>query len=151
MPVWRCPHCGNPQPESSRCWVCHRLTTSCGTCRHFRRGIAGGLGLCGLDPRRTAIAAAEVRPCWSATAEAPQEAAPGRASLGPAREVAASAGRQTRVFVPVEELAARESPPAAISGAATRVGAVAGAPSPGEPPGAVAARGRWSLWAELEG
>jgi hypothetical protein len=55
------------------------------------------------------------------------------------------------VFVPIEELAALESPPAAISGAATRAEPVAGAPSPGEPPGAVAARGRWSLWAELEG
>ena len=29
MPLWRCPHCGTPQVESSRCWVCRRSTTSC--------------------------------------------------------------------------------------------------------------------------
>ena len=65
MPVWRCPHCASPQPESSRCWVCRRSTTSCATCRHFRRGIAGGLGLCGLDPKRPALDGTEMRACWT--------------------------------------------------------------------------------------
>lgn len=66
MPVWRCPHCSTPQAEASRCWVCRRSTTSCATCRHFRKGVAGGLGLCGLDPRRLALNGTEMRPCWIA-------------------------------------------------------------------------------------
>jgi hypothetical protein len=66
MPVWRCPHCSTPQAEASRCWVCRRSTTSCGTCRHFRRGVAGGLGLCGLDPKHLALNGSEMRPCWVA-------------------------------------------------------------------------------------
>ena len=57
MANWRCPHCRTPQPEAARCWVCRRSSTSCGTCAHFRRAIAGPLGgTCGLDPRRTALA-----------------------------------------------------------------------------------------------
>ena len=27
MPMWRCPHCGTPQAEAARCWVCHRSTS----------------------------------------------------------------------------------------------------------------------------
>jgi len=44
MVSWRCPHCGSPQTETARCWVCRRSTTSCATCRHFRRSVAGRLG-----------------------------------------------------------------------------------------------------------
>ena len=66
MPMWRCPHCGTPQSETSRCWVCKRSSTSCGTCRHFRRSIAGQLGYCGLDPRRLPIRGDEMRGCWEA-------------------------------------------------------------------------------------
>ena len=40
MPMWRCPHCGTPQAETARCWVCRRSSTSCGTCRHYRRSVA---------------------------------------------------------------------------------------------------------------
>ena len=29
MPMWRCPHCGTPQAETARCWVCRRSTTAC--------------------------------------------------------------------------------------------------------------------------
>lgn len=88
MPVWRCPHCATPQAESSRCWVCRRSTTSCGTCRHFRRGIAGGLGLCGLDHKRQlALDGTEMRACWTAK-PAPVEVVPERRVL-----VAAGHGR----------------------------------------------------------
>ena len=50
--MWRCPHCSTPQAETARCWVCHRSTTACATCRHFRRSVAAQLGYCGLDRKR---------------------------------------------------------------------------------------------------
>jgi hypothetical protein len=64
MPVWRCPHCGTPQTESSRCWVCKRSSTSCATCRNFRRAVAGTWGYCGVDRNRTPLRGDELRGCW---------------------------------------------------------------------------------------
>lgn len=64
MATWRCPHCGTPQNEAARCWVCHRSTTSCSTCRYFRQGVTAGLGYCALDRHRAALTGAEERPCW---------------------------------------------------------------------------------------
>jgi len=61
---WRCPHCETPQPEASRCWVCHRSSTSCATCRHYRGSVAARTGYCGLDRRRLPLLGDEVRPCW---------------------------------------------------------------------------------------
>lgn len=66
MPMWRCPHCGTPQAETSRCWVCKRSSTSCGTCRHFRRSVAAQLGYCGLDRHRRPLRGDEIRACWEA-------------------------------------------------------------------------------------
>ena len=66
MPMWRCPHCGTPQAETARCWVCRRSSTACGTCRNFRRSVAGSLGYCGLDRRRQPLAGDEIRACWEA-------------------------------------------------------------------------------------
>ena len=64
MPSWRCPHCSTPQAEASRCWVCHRSSTSCGTCRHFRGSVAARIGFCGLDRRHEPLRGDEVRACW---------------------------------------------------------------------------------------
>lgn len=64
MPIWRCPHCGTPQREAARCWVCRKSSTSCATCRHFCRGVAAGLGYCGLDRRRAPLHGDEIRACW---------------------------------------------------------------------------------------
>src|SRR5688500_18517644 len=64
MSMWRCPHCGTPQTESARCWVCRRSSTACGTCRHFRRSVAAQLGYCGLDRQRLPLRGDEIRPCW---------------------------------------------------------------------------------------
>ncbi len=79
MPTWRCPHCGTPQVEVARCWVCHQSTTNCGTCRHFRRSVAlpglGYAGFCGLDRHRDPLRGDEQRACWeSAVAREVQEA-----------------------------------------------------------------------------
>jgi hypothetical protein len=71
MPVWRCPHCGTPQTESSRCWVCKRSATSCATCRNFRRAVAGTLGYCGLDRRRLPLHGDELRGCWEGVIAGP--------------------------------------------------------------------------------
>ena len=64
MPIWRCPHCGTPQAETARCWVCRRSSTTCSTCRHFRSSVAAQLGYCGLDKRRLPLAGSELRGCW---------------------------------------------------------------------------------------
>ncbi len=68
MPLWHCPHCGTPQAETARCWVCRKSSTSCATCRHFRRGVAGHLGYCGLDRRRDPLGGDEIRGCWDSSA-----------------------------------------------------------------------------------
>ena len=62
--MWRCPHCGTPQAETARCWVCRRSSTSCGTCRNYRRSVAGQLGYCGLDRGRQPLTGEEIRGCW---------------------------------------------------------------------------------------
>src|SRR5262245_17977993 len=64
MPIWRCPHCGTPQAETSRCWVCRRSSTTCSTCRHFRRSLAANVGFCGIDPKRLPLTGLERRGCW---------------------------------------------------------------------------------------
>ena len=143
MPVWRCPHCGTPQAESSRCWVCRRSTTTCATCLHFRRGIANGLGLCGLDARRAALDGTEIRACWVAAAPLHADAP---AAPVPVRELVLAGGpdvarRAPRTFVPVDELVARAvADPAA--------GGTAAGPAPAEPQ---APANGWSLWGDPEG
>ncbi len=137
MPLWRCPHCGTPQAETSRCWVCHRSTTSCATCRHFRRGVASGLGLCGLDPHRLALRGTEMRACWASADpvddQGPQRVAVTPAVAGPSRD---PDGRRTRTFVPVDELERPREPKGATAPA------LAAVPDP--------ERGGWSLWGDLE-
>jgi hypothetical protein len=105
VPTWRCPHCQTPQPESSRCWVCKRSSTSCATCRHFRRAIAGQFGFCALDRQRLPLAGDEIRGCWQeanrpigATVFMPLDAAPAR----------------KLDFVPVGEPAAKAEPEIAV-------------------------------------
>src|SRR5258706_4890371 len=65
MPMWRCPHCATPQAETARCWVCHRSTTACGSCRNFRRSVAAQIGYCGLDRARTPLRGDQIRAFWA--------------------------------------------------------------------------------------
>jgi hypothetical protein len=122
MPSWRCPHCSTPQPEASRCWVCHRSSTSCGTCRHFRASVAARVGYCGLDRRREPLQGDEVRVCWEdgSVAAVPDPVTPGLLDLltiaargssmasdeerpaAPLRLAAASATGSRRLWVEVE-------------------------------------------------
>jgi hypothetical protein len=75
MATWRCPHCGTPQEEAARCWVCRRSSTTCATCRHARSAVVARVAYCGLDPRRTPIAGDEHRGCWSGRPLAPVRSA----------------------------------------------------------------------------
>ncbi|MBI3744998.1 MAG: hypothetical protein HY264_00430 [Chloroflexi bacterium] len=131
MSMWRCPHCGTPQAESSRCWVCHRSSTTCSTCRHFRRSVAAQIGYCGLDPRRLPLAGTEMRGCWEPAADHAAES-PGPAAPAPAApRPTANPSLRLRDFVPVElqrdyRIVLREDhrrPAEADSGGATDAGA----------------------------
>jgi hypothetical protein len=79
MPLWRCPHCRTPQAETARCWVCHRSSTSCATCRNFRGSVAAGVGYCGLDRSRAPLHGDEIRACWEDS-----HSVPGPATTDPA-------------------------------------------------------------------
>jgi hypothetical protein len=132
MPMWRCPHCATPQAEAARCWVCHRSSTACGACRHFRRAVAGQLGYCGLDRQRRPLRGDEIRPCWEA-ADAASINVPALPGIGPVWPLEIGDGRTTvrsRDFVEVE------SGPEAIAPSRSSVRA------PGE--------SRWSLWGDAE-
>ncbi len=108
MSMWRCPHCGTPQAETARCWVCRRSSTTCSTCRNFRRSVAAQLGYCGLDRRRLPLAGTELRGCWEAASprqlEAPpRDSPPPTAGPGhPAIASPVSPAHRLRDFVPVE-------------------------------------------------
>lgn len=135
MPLWRCPHCATPQPESARCWLCGRSTTTCGACRHFRRGVAGGLGLCGKSHQRLALRGTEVLPCWESLPKADEAVSGGGSgAASPTGRTGAVDPAPHRTFVPVDDLR-RAAEGNARPVTATRATAT-------EPPA------RWSLWGE---
>jgi hypothetical protein len=103
MPMWRCPHCGTPQAESAKCWVCRRSSTTCSTCRHFRQSLAPSVGFCGLDKRRLPLTGRELRGCWTARA-------PGGDAEEPRPVPAPDPGIRLRGFVPVEQVIRSEMP-----------------------------------------
>jgi hypothetical protein len=152
MSMWRCPHCGTPQAESARCWVCRRSSTACGTCRHFRRSVAAQLGYCGLDRNRLPLRGDEIRACWEGRAGVgvdEQPAAPvavHRLRVGQAADQDRTAVRRLE-FVPVGEDAkpARRARPAPND--------AGGAKPPRQPrttPTGVPAEPAWNLWGDLE-
>ena len=80
--MWRCPHCATPQAETARCWVCHRSSTACGACRHFRRSVAGPTRLLRPGPPAKPAHGDEIRPCWEA-ADATSVNVPALPGVGP--------------------------------------------------------------------
>ena len=110
MPMWRCPHCGTPQHEAARCWVCRRSSTTCSTCRHFRQSLATAVGYCGLDPRRAPLRGTELRGCWTARPDAVAATAEPEPSGGDIAAIPAAVARLRLAarpgilegFVPVE-------------------------------------------------
>jgi hypothetical protein len=136
MPMWRCPHCGTPQAETARCWVCRRSSTSCATCRHYRRSVAAQLGYCGLDPRRQPLTGDEIRGCWEGwpvALLAPEDAP---LTIAPAR--VPEDRRRPLEFVEVSGSA--EDPDDAATGPDPAI-------TPGRPP---APEPGWSLWGDLD-
>jgi hypothetical protein len=136
--MWHCPHCGAPQAETARCWVCRKSSTTCSTCRHFRASLATEVGYCALDRRRRPLTGRELRGCWTER--------PAAADAAPGSEPAAGpgAGRRGRApgtgdawerlrapardFVPVEDVVRAGLPDASVTEAAP-AGEVAPAPA----------------------
>ena len=44
--------------------MCHRSTTTCATCRHFRKAVTLKLGYCALDRLHSPLTGEEQRACW---------------------------------------------------------------------------------------
>lgn len=156
MPTWRCPHCGTPQAETARCWVCRRSSTACATCRHFRRAVAAGLGYCALDRRRAPLDGTAIRACWDAgPAVTPDQPADGRSVGARDARIAAPADDRGRAptgaldFVEVGTEGRGDAPPGT-----DRPDVQPASPDqPAAPPAAWSATSEpgWSFWAELEG
>jgi hypothetical protein len=160
--MWRCPHCGAPQAESARCWVCHRSSTTCSTCRHFQNALSADVGWCALDPRRLPLTGLEQRGCWQErpVATAPQAADPeaaGGRRTGPAATDDADRRWATPGidFVPVE-FVRHAATLADASSASAPLPAAEAAPEPARPGLPLAAKAddgwteRTSLFGEPE-
>ncbi|MER3418610.1 MAG: hypothetical protein C4343_05850 [Chloroflexota bacterium] len=93
---WRCPHCGTPQREAARCWVCRRSSTSCATCRYFGRAVVAGVGFCLLDRRRRVRRGDELEACWTPSPVVAPRSDPVDCGAGPRTSVPIG-----RTFVPV--------------------------------------------------
>ena len=107
--MWHCPHCGAPQAETARCWVCRRSSTTCSTCRHFRATLATDLNYCALDRRRRPLTGLELRGCWEerpASLQAAARLAGSTPTPGP-QVGAGSDATAARGFVPVEDVRLR--------------------------------------------
>ena len=137
MALWRCPHCGTPQPVSARCWVCRRSSTSCATCVHFRTSVAARIGYCGLDRDREPLSGAEVRSCWVGRPLVLEDEAPARVEPPPVA-LAAPTEPYLSGFVPLDP----PPPPVAALPLEDTAPVVPAAPVAPVPDGL--------LWADLE-
>jgi hypothetical protein len=149
--MWRCPHCGTPQAETARCWVCHRSSTACATCQNFRRSIAAQLGYCGLDRERRPLQGNEIRACWEASALPIEvDTAPMRRwAPAPADDIELGTSVRKLEFVEVASASATpkrargKRPSAREAQRDTEITPDTALPvDPGEP--------RWSLWGDAE-
>jgi hypothetical protein len=146
MPMWRCPHCETPQAEAARCWVCRRSSTSCGTCRHFRRAVAANLGYCGLDRARTPLAGDELRGCWTQAPVTADAESGGRSRPLPVHTPAATPRLDFVEVTPTSTRARRRTE--RDGPAATPVPSMEAPPATIPEPGRDEAR--WSLWGDLD-
>ena len=149
MPTWRCPHCGTPQAETARCWVCHRSSTACATCQNFRRSVAAQLGYCGLDRERRPLRGDEIRACWEASTS-PIEVVPSdpeRRVPQPFHPVDDGTPVRKLEFVEVGSAPAKAPRKAAPSASTAETKPL----TPAEPSGPVTSgEPRWSLWGDAE-
>jgi hypothetical protein len=147
--MWRCPHCGTPQAETARCWVCRRSSTACGTCRNFRHSVAGTLGFCGLDRRRQPLVGDEIRACWEAWPDGAEATVIAPLTVQPANPL--TTAERPIQFVEVGDRSSGDpvTAPAAMSAASTGAGAGAKVPPALHPgPPLPVDEPRWSLWGE---
>jgi hypothetical protein len=102
--MWHCPHCGAPQAETARCWVCRKSSTTCSTCRHFRASLVSDIGYCALDRARRPLTGRELRGCWTERPATVDPQGAGEATMEPG-----AAWRRLTVplrgFVPLDEIA----------------------------------------------
>ena len=138
--MWRCPHCGTPQAETARCWVCRRSSTTCGTCRNFRQSVAGSLGYCGLDRRRQPLVGDEIRACWDGW----PGAADAITMAPPANAASDSAERRER---PIEFVEVHDQP---TGDEAVAAGDDSTAMPPATAPLLPADEPGWSLWGDVD-
>jgi hypothetical protein len=107
--MWHCPHCGAPQAETARCWVCRKSSTTCSTCRHFRPSLVSDIGYCALDRARRPLTGRELRGCWTqrpGIAQPDDAARPaGAAGQSPSREPL-----PVRGFIPLDEVVPLATP-----------------------------------------
>jgi hypothetical protein len=148
MPMWRCPHCATPQAETARCWVCHRSTTACGSCRHFRRSVAAQIGYCGLDRQRRPLRGDEIRECWESL-DPPGATPPPPLTAATAWPLEPGQDRTAVRLLEFVEVRADAAAEARSAGAGSPAGGAV------EPPAASllasASEPRWSLWGDAEG
>ena len=138
------------------CWVCHRSTTACATCRHFRRSVAAQLGYCGLDRKRRPLRGDEIRACWeSAGAGVTGISTSTPRTVGPIAlggEAAPVRHYETGTFVRKLEFVEVRTTPTAAKAATEGDGSGAepqdvGRSIIGDP---LAIEPRWSLWGDPE-
>jgi hypothetical protein len=154
MPMWRCPHCGTPQAETARCWVCRRSSTACGTCRNFRQSVAGSLGYCGLDRRRQPLTGDEIRACWEAAAGGAEASLVAAAVIATAEDEALPPGRTAPLqFIEVRGRLAAEPTQPSVEPVEPELAAAAlssDSPAVVSPPLMPPAEPGWSLWGDPE-
>ncbi|MEO8438186.1 MAG: hypothetical protein ABI562_06970 [Chloroflexota bacterium] len=149
MPMWRCPHCGTPQAETARCWVCRRSSTACATCQNFRRSVAAQLGYCGLDLKRLPLRGDEIRGCWEPAVALPEAPMTGVSKLAPAPLDPAEERTSVRKLEFVEVRTSTAKGRAKTAAGASRATLPV---DDDEPPVTVvpAADPGWSLWGDAE-
>jgi hypothetical protein len=80
--------------------VCHRSTTTCATCRHFRKAVTLRLGYCALDHAHRPLTGDEQRACWERQT----------------RETEAEARADAEAKAEAGKMAVAVAPPAAVFG-----------------------------------